>query len=84
MSPTAERRDPSKAAGEAMIAAPTHPSLSELQPPQGKKINHRRKEEGETEQERKGVRSAGGEPEEETQSFSAARNLQDVTHRCVG
>lgn len=36
MTPTAELGDPSKAAGEGMIAAPAHLSLSELQPPQGR------------------------------------------------
>lgn len=36
MTPTAEPGDPSKAAGRGMIAAPAHPSLSELQPPRGR------------------------------------------------
>lgn len=36
MTPTAELGDPSKAAGRGVIAAPAHPSLSELQPPPGR------------------------------------------------
>lgn len=36
MTPAAELGDPSKAAGEGMIAAPAHLSQSELQPTQGR------------------------------------------------
>lgn len=36
MTPTAEPGDPSKTAGRRMIAEPTHPSLSKLQPPAGR------------------------------------------------
>lgn len=36
MTPTSEPGDPSKAAGRGMIAALAHPSLSELQPQQGR------------------------------------------------
>lgn len=45
MTPTAEPGDPSKTAGRRMIAEPTHPSLSKLQPPAGR--NQPAKTEGE-------------------------------------
>ena len=56
MTPAAELGDPSKAAGEGMIAAPAHLSQSELQPTQGR--NQPQKGEG-------GVGEVDRESEEE-------------------
>ena len=73
MTPTAEPGDPSQAAGRGMIAAPAHPSLSELQPPRGR--NQPQKEEGRGEEEerrggkeeiREGVRIGGMEVKRQT------------------
>lgn len=61
MTPTAELGDPSKAAGEGMIAAPAHLSLSELQPPQGR--NQPQKGEGGGWRERGGSRKGRGKKE---------------------